>query len=1005
MILTSVSHLFLTLVWQDGDRAKKSIHVPIIDDAEAEQTELFFVSLENPTGGSVVYEESPSDVNIIDDDSGNAAGIVGLAHRSFRFDEAEEQVDVTLVRNRGSEGEVSVDLNVLAGNAVGSAVEGEDYATFAQTVTWQAGDDQPKTVTIPYLNDTAAEPIEYFLLALSNVQGDAVLDRQTQFDPSQSWGLALAFDYSDIDLVLDTDSDGVVNVADPDDDNDGVRDVVDAFPLDASEQLDSDRDGVGDNADPLPLDPSETLDTDGDGIGNNADTDDDGDGVNDENDAFPLDVPATFKFAYTFDASQLGTPGHVLMGFVAGNLLPDGDTIVIQDFLSASLAANPYLFTEDAGIRAFDPLDTPKMSLSGAKIDFWVCPQGFTSTTNGAGDCSFGDEGGFLFSDDFEFNRENLVGPLGWARAGIPEIEQLSEGSNRYRDEDIPINIANWSAAKAAAGDFVAADFDADGILDVKELALGLDPLDSTDALLDPDEDGFNNVEEANSNSNPFDPDSVPSAGTLEFITGNTGVEEGTSSAEIRVHRVLGAAGTVSVDFSAFGTGRAIENEDFSTTSGTLTWGPGDVSIKSFNVPILSDNEIEAFELVRLKLSNPNGGAKLGMQDAILSIFDDDFVPDGQPLNGGFLLDYSQRVSEAAGTVEIEVLRLGGSEGQVSVDVLVAPTNSSIDRHAARDSDFSQPLVSKLVWQDGDRAKKSIHVPIIDDAEAEQTELFFVSLENPTGGSVVYEESPSDVNIIDDDSGNAAGIVGLAHRSFRFDEAEEQVDVTLVRNRGSEGEVSVDLNVLAGNAVGSAVEGEDYATFAQTVTWQAGDDQPKTVTIPYLNDTAAEPIEYFLLALSNVQGDAVLDRQTQFDPSQSWGLALAFDYSDIDLVLDTDSDGIVNVADPDDDNDGVRDVVDAFPLDASEQLDSDRDGVGDNADPLPLDPSETLDTDGDGIGNNADTDDDNDGYEDQTEINSNADPLDALIYPYSGGRIGLATISGYSDRNRDFYEL
>jgi len=59
----------------------------------------------------------------------------------------------------------------------------------------------------------------------------------------------------------------------------------------------------------------------GDGIGNNADTDDDGDGVNDENDAFPLDALETFKFAYTFDASQLGTQGHVLTGFVAGNLL------------------------------------------------------------------------------------------------------------------------------------------------------------------------------------------------------------------------------------------------------------------------------------------------------------------------------------------------------------------------------------------------------------------------------------------------------------------------------------------------------------------------------------------------------------------------------------------------------------------------------------------------------------------------------------------------------------
>jgi len=136
----------------------------------------------------------------------------------------------------------------------------------------------------------------------------------------------------------------------------------------------------------------------------------------------------------------------------------------------------------------------------------------------------------------------------------------------------------------------------------------------------------------------------------------------------------------------------------------------------------------------------------------------------------------------------LKCMRLGGSEGQVSVDVVVGSTNSNIDRHAVLDSDFSQPLVSTLVWQDGDSAKKSIHVPIIDDDIAEQTEMFSVSLENPTGGSVVYEESPSDVNIIDDDdSGNAAGIIGLAHRSFRFDEAEEQVDVTLVRNQGSEG--------------------------------------------------------------------------------------------------------------------------------------------------------------------------------------------------------------------------
>lgn len=97
--------------------------------------------------------------------------------------------------------------------------------------------------------------------------------------------------------TIDTDGDGTVDVLDAfpldpteqfDSDGDGVGDNADAFPLDASETQDSDGDGVGDNADAFPLDPTETLDTDGDGIGNNADDDDDGDGVLDLDDNCPL---------------------------------------------------------------------------------------------------------------------------------------------------------------------------------------------------------------------------------------------------------------------------------------------------------------------------------------------------------------------------------------------------------------------------------------------------------------------------------------------------------------------------------------------------------------------------------------------------------------------------------------------------------------------------------------------------------------------------------------------
>ncbi|EAS46309.1 hypothetical protein GB2207_00010 [marine gamma proteobacterium HTCC2207] len=55
-----------------------------------------------------------------------------------------------------------------------------------------------------------------------------------------------------------------------------------------------------------------------------------------------------------------------------------------------------------------------------------------------------------------------------------------------------------------------------------------------------------------------------------------------------------------------------------------------------------------------------------------------------------------------------------------------------------------------------------------------------------------------------------------------------------------------------------------------------------------------------------------------------------------DKITDTDGDGIFDLLDPDDDNDGVADIDDAFPRDANESSDSDSDGVGDNADTFRL---------------------------------------------------------------------
>ena len=97
-----------------------------------------------------------------------------------------------------------------------------------------------------------------------------------------------------------------------------------------------------------------------------------------------------------------------------------------------------------------------------------------------------------------------------------------------------------------------------------------------------------------------------------------------------------------------------------------------------------------------------------------------------------------------------------------------------------------------------------------------------------------------------------------------------------------------------------------------------------------------------------------------------------------DDMTDTDADGMGDICDDDDDNDGCDDLDDPAPLVWSEDYDSDgegadcdtdndNDGCRDDVDPYPLVWSE--DHDGDGLGEDCDTDNDNDGCADDVDPN------------------------------------
>ena len=119
---------------------------------------------------------------------------------------------------------------------------------------------------------------------------------------------------------------------------------------------DSDGDGVPDNEDPFPDDGSEWLDTDGDLIGNNSDPDDDNDGVADIRDGFPLDAGQ----AGWIITATAGTGGYIspegntsvlygggqsyqltaMAGYYINDLLVDGISVGLAD---------SYAFTAVAG--------------------------------------------------------------------------------------------------------------------------------------------------------------------------------------------------------------------------------------------------------------------------------------------------------------------------------------------------------------------------------------------------------------------------------------------------------------------------------------------------------------------------------------------------------------------------------------------------------------------------------------------------------------------------------
>ncbi len=273
---------------------------------------------------------------------------------------------------------------------------------------------------------------------------------------------------NDPDYAGDPDEDGILNYLDPDDENDGFPDEIDAFPFDPSEWADTDADGVGDNADAFPNDPTETTDSDNDGAGDNSDAfpndstetaDSDGDGVGDNSDALPNDPTETVDT----DGDGIGN-----------NADPDDDNDGLSD--------------AEEQLAGTDPLNSDT-DADGAGDSSDAFPNDPTETADGDGD-GIGDN-----SDVFPNDPTESV-----------DTDGDGTGNNADPDDD---NDGLFDAEEQLAGtDPFNSDTDGDGLLDGFEVANGFDPLLPGEQNADPDGDGLDNFAEQAAGTDPLDPDS-----------------------------------------------------------------------------------------------------------------------------------------------------------------------------------------------------------------------------------------------------------------------------------------------------------------------------------------------------------------------------------------------------------------------------------------------------------------------------------------------------------------
>ena len=879
----------------------------------------------------------------------------------------------------------------------------------------------------------------------------------------------------------DTDLDGIGNNADDDDDNDGYLDVDDVFPLDASEWADSDGDGYGDNGDEFPDDAGEWVDTDGDGygdngdvfpndptewadtdndgygdnsdafpedsrewvdtdsdgIGNNGDDDDDGDLTLDDHDAYPLDSTLTDFFSYKFigESEHRGQNSQV-GGFVNGDV--EGADSFLYIGTPSLLDGN----VEKGGVYFIATQDLEWLDEHDGQVDRIIQLEHVSAATNSwkiIGAIERSKTGWGLIVGDIDPSTALdvvIAAPLSNERgAGSSSIyllpfEQFSSFDEADGTTDRVIRLesfenfnAGWKLLGDAGDELGREDTLASGDVtgdDQDDLLIGIQQREVTDE----DEEGYFPA--------AYLITSDVSLTSLDDLDGTTDrtitLSEGVSTTGAKLfmaERNPRGRWTSRVDLGA-----DLNEDGFGEvligSPGYSTDGQASGLLHVISGQLLSDLDATDEEDGRLdlaKVADQAGSWRITAEAEWIQIgsslrFVEDISNDGikdifaTGTWATFLLASSdlEALDEQDGTIDGSIRIYSSMNGNHSMQMwglnprlnsdrsgsplLFSSVSGYFKRGVFQVDDVEldrlyHTVSSRNVWFQSDwvdpyrlqiRGSHSndwfgtdfFYISDFDDDD--EKDLLVLSKDRSTqieGKDIIHVISSRDINELQRRHSDYHPHTVFAGDLFGNADGDGQLNLS---DRDDDNDGVNDVNDVFqfddSEWDDSDLDGFGDNSDAFPYDWEEHLDTDEDG----LGDNYADDDD---------DNDGILDVDDEYPlDTDNDGEDNVVDIDDDgdgtvdaedafpynpDEQFDTDSDGIGDNADTDDDNDGYLDGDDAFPLDASEWVDTDGDGFGDNGDAFPEDSEEWVDTDNDGTGNNADTDDDNDGVPDDSD--------------------------------------